>query len=135
MHFKEYLPFPVTSEWRGEVRAWLDSKPRGEQERLREFIVSRGLKCSSGELADLLSGKAQTSPLVEPIHEYLHWPVPLPPIASRDVGEVAHQYLRIDQEQRDLIAVAVAALQGKSGDQAKVIVGEMLKMVSAQKKG
>lgn len=133
MPSKKYLPYPVTAEWRGQVRAALDDRPRGAQERLREYIVSRGLKCSSGELADLLSGKAQTSVFVEPVHEYLKWPPPLPPMASRDAGERIYGYLRMDQGQRDLLDVAADALVGKSGDQARVILAEMLKLFAGQK--
>ncbi len=133
MSSKEYLPYPVTAEWRGQVRAALDDRPRGEQERLREYIVSRGLKCSSGELADLLSGKAQTSVFVEPVHEYLKWSPPLPPTASVDAGETIYGYLRMTQAQRDLLDRAADVLKGESGDQARVALAEMLKLFAPPK--
>ena len=126
---KVYLAHPITPEWRQRVRDRLTK--RGDQARLCEYIEKRGLTCSSGQLADLLSGKYQTSDYVEPIHEFFQWPAPLPPLAAIDAGEIAHGYLRMTKEQRQMLETAERTLQNASGDEAKDALAAMLRMLRA----
>jgi hypothetical protein len=126
---KNFLAHPVTKEWCRDVRALIEKRGRGEQEKLRKYIESRGLKCSSGELSEVLSGEVyETSEFVEPIHDYFGWPAPLSPTASRDAGELLHVYMRLTPAQRELLDRAGDVLKGESGEQAKKSLTEMLKL-------
>ena len=130
----EYLPHPVEKNWLRDVRSIIESKPRGYQERMREYIESRGIKCSSGELSEVLAGKASTSVFVGPIHEFLEWAPPIPPTVSRDAGEVIHNLLRATPEQRAFIDQAAEAIVGKSGEEAKQALVAMLKIMPSKPK-
>jgi hypothetical protein len=122
----QYLAYPVVKDWCKDVRAWLDDQPRGTQEKMRKYIVSRGLKCSSGELSEVLDGKAQTSEFVAPIHEFIKWPPPLSPSASRDAGEVLYHFERETPEQRAFVLAAAELIEGKSGDDARLAIETFL---------
>ena len=126
---RAYLPYPVTPEWCGRVRDALTTKGRGSQSRLAEF-----LKVSTSKLAETLDGKYQTSDLVEPIHKFFGWEAPLPPTASLDAGEIIHTTARLTQAQRDLIEEAIAIVDGKSGEQARRALQEMIKAFRLQPK-
>lgn len=131
---KRYLPHPIESDWCRDVKAKLSEMPRGTQERMREFIESKGLKCSSGELSEVLAGEAVTSIFVGPIHEFLGWPAPLAPSASRDGGEIFHVLQRVSPEQRAMIARAVDVVEGKSGEDAAAALAAMLQAFQSKPK-
>jgi hypothetical protein len=120
---KTYLPYPVTKEWGDDVRAELKKRGRGSQTRMLEH-VNKALhaELSSGHLSDILSGKYDTSDAVGPIHEFLQWPDPLPPIASRDTGELAHLYARLTPEQRAKFEAARGNMTELSGDEARQLL-------------
>ncbi len=121
---KEYLPYPVTRTWCEDVKAEL-TKKRGQQERLREYIESRGIECSSGHLSDILNGKYDTSEIVGPVHEFLKWPEPMPPTASRDAGEIAHLFKRLTPEQREGLATGAIQIGELSGDEARDLLARL----------
>lgn len=131
---KSYLPHPVEKTWVRDVRAVIDSKPRGFQEQMRKYIISKGLKCSSGELSELLSGTAQTSEFVEPIHEFLGWPPPLSPSAARDTGEIMYVLKRADEDQLAMIDKAANMIAGASGEEARDLIAALLKAFPAKAK-
>lgn len=97
---------------------------------MREYIESRGIKCPSGHLSDILNGKYDTSDIVGPVHEFLKWPEPLPPTASRDAGELAHIFKRLTPEQRDRIATGELQVGELSGEAAR----DLLARIFPQKK-
>ncbi len=127
------LTHPVTDDWRKLVRKELDAGGRGAQARLVEYINKHGVKCSSGQLADILDGKYQTSDVVELVHEYFKWPPPLAPSASIDAGELAHVGARMTKEQRDLMARLAGVLEGKTGDEARQMLETMLAGLESRK--
>lgn len=129
-----YLPHPVEKTWCHDVRAIIESKPRGYQEQMRKFIEERGIKCSSGELSEVLNGHAHTSVFVGPIHEFLGWPPPIAPIVARDAGEVMHLLERVTPEQRALIGKAAAAVAGLSGADAAAAIAAVLRMTESKPK-
>lgn len=126
---KPYLSYPVTKEWCERVQEALAVKGRGAQAALAKY-----LKVSSSQLAETLTGKRQTSELVEPIHVYLGWEPPLPPTASLDAGEAIHQVTRMSKNQREFVDDAIAIISGQSGEQAKKALQEMLKAFRATPK-
>jgi hypothetical protein len=117
------LSYPVTPEWCERVHQELERRGRGSQSRLAEF-----LSVSTGHLADHLSGKYQTSDLVEGIHEFFEWVPPVPPTASLDAGELYHGCVRLDPQQRTFIMDAIAALKGDLGPHQQRTLEEMLKL-------
>lgn len=121
------LPYPVTREWCERVREALEAKGRGSQSRLAEF-----LGVSTSRLAETLQCKYETSDLVAPIHEFFGWVPPLPPTASLDAGVLIHGYERMTKQQREFLDEAAAILEGKSGDQARKALVEMLKAFHAR---
>lgn len=131
---KAYLPYPVTKQWGDDVRAEISKRPRGTQARLLEHLTKRGIKISSGHLSDILGGKYETSDIVEPVHEFLGWAPPMPPIASRDVGELVHLNERLTEEQRAFIAAGASQVAEMSGDEARQKLAEMLKLFSSSEK-
>lgn len=116
------LPWPVTPEWRKRVRDELDDRPRGEMTKLADH-----LKVSTGHLSDILSGKYQTSDLVEPIHAWFGWEAPLPPTASIDAGELLYGANRMTAAQRAFLVDAKRMLEGAAGDDARLLIEAMLK--------
>lgn len=137
---RTFLPHPITRDWIERVREELGNRGRGAQERLREYIESNGVACSSGKLTDILSyddkGKVEykTSEIVELVHEHFGWRPPLPPTASIDAGEIAHLGARMTAEERVLIERAARAVTGKSADEAKQILETLLAGLEAKNK-
>lgn len=123
---KEYLSHPITKEWRADVRAELDKRGRGSQARLAEFVNKRGIKISTGHLADILKGEYDTSDIVEPVHEFFGWAPPLPPTASRDASELVHGWMRLTPEQRAKIISGAQKVGELSGDQARDLLAQLL---------
>lgn len=121
----QYLSYPVTKEWIADVRTELAKGKRGMQERMREYIVSKGIECSSGKLSDILGGKVETSEIVGPVHEFLKWPEPMPPTASRDAGELAHIFKRLTPEQRIKLADGTLEIGELSGEQARDLLAQL----------
>lgn len=119
---QKYLPYPVTKDWCDRVSEELKRRPRGAQTRLAEY-----LKISTGALADVLACRQKTSDLVEPIHEFFGWEPPLPPTASLDAGELIHGYTRMNKAQRAMLDRAAELLNGKSGDDARKLLEQLLK--------
>lgn len=120
------LSYPVTPDWCDRVHAELERRGRGSQSRLAEF-----LDVSTSLLAEHIGGKYQTSDLVEGIHEYFGWVPPLPPTASLDAGELIHIRERLTPAQAQMLDTAAGILDGKSGDQVRVALIEMLKAFRA----
>ena len=118
---KKYLPHPVDKDWLKMVNAELAKRGRGAQAALQRYIVSRGIKCSSGQLADVLSPDVEThtSVFVGPIHEFFEWEPPIPPLLAIDVGEMRHLAERVDPSHRGDLAVLIDALTGASGPEAQ----------------
>lgn len=120
-----HLSYPVTKDWIADVRAELAKRKRGAQERMREHIESRGIECSSGKLSDILGGKVETSEIVGPVHEFLEWPEPMPPTASRDAGELAHIFKRLTPEQRESLSKGLLKVEELSGDAARDLLARL----------
>src|SRR5262245_25014630 len=109
-----FLPYPVEAEWCARVRDALDAKPRGAYTRLSEFLTRKmGHSVSTGHLSDVLSGKYDTTDLMEPIHEFLSWAPPVPPIASLDAGELMHIRQRLTPAQAERLLIAAEILDGQ----------------------
>jgi hypothetical protein len=119
---KEYLSHPITKEWTAEVRAELKRRGRGSQARLYEYLKARVQLSSSGHLTDILNGKYDTSDIVEPVHEFLKWPMPLPPIASKDAAELVHGWERLTADQRAKIVASAQEVSELSGDEARDLI-------------
>lgn len=94
----------------------------------------RGLKVSSGELSEILGGEYETSEIVELVHEFLEWPPPLPPTASRDAGELTHLGVRMTKGQRDLLERAAEIISGQSGDAAERAIASLVDAFAKQDK-
>lgn len=129
----EPLPHPVTPEWCDLVHAELAKKPRGEMKKLCDHL-SKVLhrKVSTGHLSDTLSGKYQTSDLVEPIHKWFDWELPLQPIAAIDAGELIHLRERMTKAQQIEILDAARILRGEGGEEKKAALEALLRVLAPQ---
>ncbi len=101
---------------------------------MRRYIQSKGIKCSTGELSEVLNGNAHTSVFVGPIHEFLGWAPPIAPTAARDAGEVIHLLERATPEQRALIDRAAEAIVGQSGEDAAAAIAALIRMTASKPK-
>ena len=117
----EALRYPVTADWCDRVRVAL--KARGAMAKL-----SVHLKLPRSQLSELLAGAYATSDLVGPIHAYLGWPEPLPPTAILDAGDTFTGFATLPAKERELAAIAIGALRGFHGEQAKRAVAELLQL-------
>lgn len=119
-----YLRYPVTKAWRDLVKGELDRQGWGAQAKLVKFCKSK-----SNIVAELLGedGPA-TSPLVEPVHKYLGWPPPIPPVDALAIGNWVEIYRRATPEKRDLLIEIIELLDGKNGEEARSMLVSMLKL-------
>jgi hypothetical protein len=132
---KEYLPYPVKQDWCADVKLELRKMGRGSQKKLLTYINSTlKTKHSTGHLSDILSGKYERSDIVGPVHEFLKWPAPLAPTASRDAGELAHIASRLTPEQRAFIETGRDRVAEMSGDEARAALLDMLDLLSPSAK-
>lgn len=125
---------PVTKQWCRDVRTELRNRGRGAQAELYKFLKSKGHQiASTGHLSDILNGKYDTSDIVASVHDFLGWPKPLNPTASRDAGELVYAFKRMTPEQRDLINTGAERVKEMSGDEARAALAEILKAIQGTK--
>lgn len=62
--------------------------------------LARESGCSRSLVTELLDGKKQQTTYLPEMHGALGWPPPLPPIASKDAGEMLYLWERLDETQR-----------------------------------
>lgn len=98
---REGIAYHVDDDWRARVRARLLAK------KLTPAQWAKDAGCSKSLVSELLSGKRKQTTYLPELHESLGWDPPQPPLPSKDGGEIAFLWDRLDERAReDLIAKA-----------------------------
>jgi hypothetical protein len=128
---KKPLKYPVTPEWKAGVRAELEKRGRGSH-----AWLAREIRCSSGELSELLGPDSKYSDLVAPIHKVFGWKMPAPPLpGSPDVLELDYlvEKAKLGDEERVLLVSVIDALRDDASPDRRVAAMALLKLLrSAQ---
>lgn len=91
---REGISKPVDDEWRTRAHERLVELKMTQAQWADKVGMPRSM------LSELLSGKRQSTTYLDELHEAIGWPAPLPPLASRDTGEMLYLWDRLDERER-----------------------------------